>query len=78
MIIINTAGRLHIDEDLTEELKGIVELTTPDEILLVIDSMMCQDAINVINGFNGALNLTGTILTKLDGDTSIWRNRFKF
>ena len=68
-IIIDTAGRLHIDEELMDELKGIVELTNPQEILLVIDSMMGQDAINVINGFNETLKLTGTILTKLDGDT---------
>ena len=68
-IIIDTAGRLHIDEELMDELKAIVELTNPQEILLVIDSMMGQDAINVINGFNETLKLTGTILTKLDGDT---------
>ncbi len=68
-IIIDTAGRLHIDEDLMNELKGIEELAHPDETILVIDAMMGQDAINVINGFNDNLHLTGVILTKLDGDT---------
>ncbi len=68
-IIIDTAGRLHIDESLMDELKRVVEITKPNEIILVIDAMMGQDAINVINGFNDTLKLTGTILTKLDGDT---------
>ena len=68
-IIIDTAGRLHIDEDLMSELKNINSEVKPHEILLVIDSMMGQDAINVITGFNDSLNLTGVILTKLDGDT---------
>jgi len=68
-IIIDTAGRLHIDENLMNELIKINELTNPHEILLVIDAMMGQDAINVINGFNEKLKLTGAILTKLDGDT---------
>lgn len=68
-IIIDTAGRLHIDEDLMNELDGIVALASPNEILLVIDAMMGQDAINVIKGFNDKLSLTGCILTKLDGDT---------
>lgn len=68
-IIIDTAGRLHIDDELMNELKEITELCHPDEIILVIDAMMGQDAINVISGFNKALNLTGCILTKLDGDT---------
>ena len=68
-IIIDTAGRLHIDETLMDELAGIVDLCNPQEVLLVIDAMMGQDAINVINGFNDKLNLTGCILTKLDGDT---------
>lgn len=68
-IIIDTAGRLHIDENLMDELKNIVNVASPDEIILVIDAMMGQDAINVINGFNNALKLTGCILTKLDGDT---------
>lgn len=68
-VLIDTAGRLHIDETLMDELKNINREINPDEILLVIDSMMGQDAINVIEGFNEALPLTGVILTKLDGDT---------
>ncbi len=69
LVLIDTAGRLHVDEKLMNELKDINETVNPNEILLVIDSMMGQDAINVINGFNDALPLTGTILTKMDGDT---------
>ena len=68
-VLIDTAGRLHIDEELMEEVKNISLEVKPQEILLVIDSMMGQDAINVINGFNDGLSLTGVILTKLDGDT---------
>ena len=68
-VLIDTAGRLHIDENLMQELDNIKDSINPDEILLVIDSMMGQDAINVIEGFNGSLPLTGVILTKLDGDT---------
>jgi len=68
-IIVDTAGRLHIDENLMDELKNITDTIKPHETLLVIDSMMGQDAINVITGFNDALKLTGVILTKLDGDT---------
>lgn len=68
-VIIDTAGRLHIDEELMNELAGIVDLCHPQEVLLVIDAMMGQDAINVIKGFNDKLSLTGCILTKLDGDT---------
>ena len=68
-VLIDTAGRLHIDEVLMDELKNIEDSVKPDEILLVLDSMIGQDAINVINGFNEKLNLTGAILTKLDGDT---------
>ena len=68
-VLIDTAGRLHIDEELMLELKNINESVNPNEILLVVDSMMGQDAINVINGFNDNLPLTGAILTKLDGDT---------
>lgn len=69
LVLIDTAGRLHIDEDLMDELKNINEAVNPKEIILVIDAMIGQDAINVINGFNDALPLTGTILTKMDGDT---------
>lgn len=68
-VLIDTAGRLQIDEKLMSELKNINEAVKPNEILLVLDSMMGQDAINVIEGFNNTLPLTGAILTKLDGDT---------
>ena len=68
-IIIDTAGRLHIDEKLMDELVEINDFAKPDEILLVIDAMMGQDAINVIKGFNEKLPLTGAILTKMDGNT---------
>ena len=68
-VLIDTAGRLHVDEELMEELENIRKEISPDEILLVIDAMMGQDAINVITGFNDKLPLTGVILTKLDGDT---------
>ena len=68
-VLVDTAGRLHIDEELMGELKNINENIQPHEILLVVDSMTGQDAINVIEGFNNMLPLTGAILTKLDGDT---------
>lgn len=68
-ILIDTAGRLHIDEELMDELDNINNEVSPNEILLAIDSMTGQDAINVITGFNEKLPLTGAILTKLDGDT---------
>ena len=68
-VLIDTAGRLQIDEALMDELENITEAVSPEEILLVIDAMMGQDAINVITGFNDKLKLTGVILTKLDGDT---------
>ena len=68
-VIIDTAGRLHIDDTLMDELKNVETLAHPDEEILVIDAMMGQDAINVINGFNDKLNLTGCILTKMDGNT---------
>lgn len=68
-ILIDTAGRLHIDDKLMDELNNINESVCPNEILLVIDSMTGQDAVNVIEGFNDKLPLTGAILTKLDGDT---------
>ena len=68
-VLIDTAGRLHIDEELMLELQKINETINPNEILLVLDSMVGQDAVNVIEGFNNQLPLTGAILTKLDGDT---------
>ena len=68
-IIFDTAGRLHIDSNLMDELKNLQDLIKPEEVVLVVDAMMGQDAINVIKGFNEALHLTGCILTKLDGNT---------
>ena len=68
-VLIDTAGRLHIDDELMGELVKIKNTVEPDEILLVIDAMMGQDAINVIAGFSETLPLSGVILTKLDGDT---------
>lgn len=68
-VLIDTAGRLHIDDKLMDELNNIQLTVNPHEILLVIDSMTGQDAVNVIEGFNNKLKLTGAILTKLDGDT---------
>ncbi len=69
IVILDTAGRLHIDEVLMNELKDIKGEVNPDEILLVIDSMTGQDAVNVAKSFNELLEVTGVILTKLDGDT---------
>ncbi len=69
LVILDTAGRLHIDEELMTELQNIVATTNPNEILLVVDSMTGQDAVNVAKAFNERLSLTGVILTKLDGDT---------
>ncbi|MFC5712175.1 signal recognition particle protein [Thalassorhabdus alkalitolerans] len=68
-VLIDTAGRLHVDEDLMDELLQIKEKVNPDEILLVVDAMTGQDAVNVAESFNEQLGLTGVILTKLDGDT---------
>ena len=68
-VLFDTAGRLQIDESLMDELDNIQKEVNPDETILVIDSMMGQDAINVINGFNDKIKLSGVILTKLDGDT---------
>jgi len=69
LVLIDTAGRLHINEELMQELKDVAKVAKPQEILLTIDAMMGQDAINVITSFNEQLPLTGCILTKLDGDT---------
>ena len=69
VLIIDTAGRLHIDEQLMEELQKIKAEVKPDEILLVVDSMTGQDAVNVAETFNKKLDITGVIITKLDGDT---------
>lgn len=68
-LLIDTAGRLHIDEELMEELKTLKEEVKPDEILLVVDSMTGQDAVNVSEAFNNMLAIDGVVLTKLDGDT---------
>ena len=69
VIILDTAGRLQIDEDLMNELKNVKAKVHPHEILLVVDSMTGQEAVNVAQGFNDALGIDGVILTKLDGDT---------
>ena len=69
LVIIDTAGRLHINEELMDELKEVKKIASPDEILLTVDAMTGQDAINVAKSFHEALGLTGVILTKLDGDT---------
>jgi len=68
-VLIDTAGRLHIDEELMDELDDLNNEIDPNEILLVVDSMMGQDAVNVITGFDERLPITGAVLTKLDGDT---------
>ncbi|MFN2746201.1 MULTISPECIES: signal recognition particle protein [Bacillus] len=68
-VIIDTAGRLHIDEQLMDELEKVKETAQPEEIFLVVDSMTGQDAVNVAKSFNEQLGVTGVILTKLDGDT---------
>lgn len=68
-VIVDTAGRLHIDEALMEELENITKAIRVDEILLTVDSMTGQDAVNVAKTFNDRLELTGVVLTKLDGDT---------
>jgi signal recognition particle subunit SRP54 len=67
-VILDTAGRLHIDEELMQELEDVKKATTPNEILLVVDSMTGQDAVRVAEEFNAKVNITGLILTKLDGD----------
>ena len=68
VIIIDTAGRLHIDEDMMEEIEGIYNAVNPSEVLLVLDAMTGQDAVNVASSFDERLGITGIILTKLDGD----------
>ena len=69
VIILDTAGRLHIDEELMQELKNLKSSVRPHEILLVVDSMTGQDAVNVAESFNSNLGIDGVVLTKLDGDT---------
>jgi signal recognition particle subunit SRP54 len=69
IVLIDTAGRLHIDEVLMDELKDIKGIVEPDEIILTVDAMTGQDAVNVAQSFNDALDITGVLLTKTDGDT---------
>ncbi len=69
MVLIDTAGRLHIDEELMAELVKIKEATEPSEILLTVDAMTGQDAVNVAKSFNDLLDITGVVVTKMDGDT---------
>ncbi|MFC4617318.1 signal recognition particle protein [Camelliibacillus cellulosilyticus] len=69
IVLIDTAGRLHVDETLMDEIRNIKEAVNPDEILLVVDAMTGQDAVNVAESFNDALDITGVVLTKLDADT---------
>ncbi|MBO5904340.1 MAG: signal recognition particle protein [Clostridia bacterium] len=69
MVFVDTAGRLHIDEELMEELRSIKEKVEPTEILLTVDAMIGQDAVNVASTFDSLLDITGVVLTKLDGDT---------
>lgn len=69
ILIIDTAGRLHVDEALMDELKNIKELTSPDEIMLVVDAMTGQDAVNVAKAFDEAVGITSVLMSKLDSDT---------
>ncbi|MEM5688028.1 hypothetical protein AAHB49_26325 [Bacillus cereus] len=71
-VLIDTAGRLHIDEELMDELAKVKEVAKPDEIFLVVDAMTGQGAVNVAQSFHEQLGLTGVVLTKLDGDTRRW------
>lgn len=68
MVFLDTAGRLHVDEALMEELQNIKETVHPNEILLVVDAMIGQDAVNAAKAFDDALDIDGVVLTKLDGD----------
>jgi len=69
LVIVDTAGRLHVDQKLMDELKGIKVAVKPDEVLLVVDSMTGQDAVNVSDHFNQELDISGVVLTKMDGDS---------
>ena len=69
MVFLDTAGRLHVDEELMAELSNIKEVASPTEILLIVDAMLGQDAVNVAESFNNLLDITGVVLTKMDGDT---------
>jgi signal recognition particle subunit SRP54 len=68
VVLLDTAGRLHVDEQLMAEMKAVAQASTPTETLLVVDSLTGQDAVNVAKGFAGEVDLTGVILTRLDGD----------
>lgn len=68
ILIVDTAGRLHIDEEMMKELEEIKKILNPDEILLVVDAMMGQDAVNTAKVFDERLDLTGFVVTKMDGD----------
>src|SRR5699024_2278047 len=68
-VLIDTAGRLHVDEESMDELQEVKEVANPDEIFLVVDAMTGQDAVNVAESFNETLDISGVVLTKLDGDT---------
>src|SRR5699024_8161861 len=68
-VIVDTAGRLHVDENLIDELTQMKETVNPDEIFLVVDAMTGQDAVNVAKSFDEQLDISGVVLTKLDGDT---------
>src|SRR5690625_1804017 len=70
-VIIDTAGRLHVDDDLMQELIDVKEAVNPEEIFLVVDAMTGQDAVNVAESFNDQLDINGVVLTKLDGDTCV-------
>ena len=69
VVIVDTAGRLHVDEKLMQELEGYSRISNPDEVFLVVDAMTGQDAVNVAQNFNETVGITGVVLTKLDGDT---------
>ena len=69
MVILDTAGRLHIDEEMMEELQAIKQAVTVDQTILVVDAMTGQDAVNVASSFNEKVGIDGVILTKMDGDT---------
>src|SRR5690606_2718990 len=68
VLLMDTAGRLHVDEELMEEISALREILQPKEILLVVDAMTGQDAVNVAKAFHERLSITGVVLTKLDGD----------
>ena len=69
MVIVDTAGRLSIDEEMMQEIENIKEAISPNETLFVVDSMTGQDAVNTAKAFNDRINYDGVVLTKLDGDT---------